>query len=46
MVAQKAWRKGMKKVRGRGRRSWLRERERRCWARGRSVWKMPDGGVS
>jgi hypothetical protein len=43
MVVQKARRKGMKRVAGRGRRRRLRDRESRCWGRGRSVWKIPGG---
>jgi len=45
MVVQKAERKGRKRVVGRGRRREAREVERRCWGRGRSVWKTPVGGV-
>jgi hypothetical protein len=44
MVVQKAERKGRKRGVGRGRRRVAREVERRCWGRGRSVWKMPVGG--
>ena len=41
IVFQKAWRKGRKRAVGSGRRRDARERERRCWEIGRSVWKMP-----
>ena len=42
-MLQKAWRKGRKRDVGRVRRRAARELERRCWGRGRSVWKTPVG---